>query len=73
MTDLRNTYAQGVFQACKDAGLTKRASAAAKFSLPLALLGGGYGAYHLATVDDKEKQQRQKTVEEMLQRIRRGY
>lgn len=72
MTDLRNTYAQGVFQACKDAGLTKQAGAG-KFSIPLALLGGGYGAYHLATVDDKEKQRKKQTAEEILQRVRRGY
>lgn len=70
---LRTAYNQGVRQAYRDTHLTKHAGAAAKFSLPLALLGGGYGAYHLATVGDKEKQQKKQTVEEMLQRIRRGY
>lgn len=69
---IRQAYKEGVLRAYADAGLTKQAGAG-KFSIPLALLGGGYGAYHLATVDDKEKQRKKQTAEEMLQRVRRGY
>ena len=70
---IRQAYKEGALQACVDAGLTKHAGAGAKFSLPLALLGGGYGLYHLATVDDEEKRRREQTAQEMLQRLQRGY
>jgi len=70
---IRSAYNDGLVQACVDAGLMKIAFSG-KFSLPLALVGSVYGVHNLGSAAEREKRRRKKqTVEEMLQKVHRGY